>query len=514
MLAEPENVANAVRSSFDDVYTAESRAIVGLAALLVGSQAVAEELAQDAFLRLFERFDDVTNPAGFLRTVVVRLCLTWQKRRTMALGTVAAIALRSGPAEEQVSTAPLGDPPDGWLVPTGLPAGMQLWGVDYSSSSGDERLSEPGMTIPQLFGDPDQGRAIYIVSDQYDVVPDTAEQVTVRGRTGQAGPSWDVAENDVGDAISWEERDARITALYKGTSRAEAIAVLDSLEWRSDDPADGFAPPSDPAWALRGEVDDWPPAGYEASFSYSQGAPSSDSTDDRPGFWIHTEAGSAVSAGYLAGWYRQGASVGGGDRPVSTFDEESLRLEVYWSDGRSIIIEPQARSGPQAPTREELERIAGSLIVVSEADLAALGAGAEANVAALPVLASGETTIGRLEVHGEGDFHRLCLDRPADGPLACATGMLGDTGADWMIDGTWYVTEASTTNDFLILGGHDPSRAPDAGELPAETTTAGEWTFYVVAPPPGIDQVCLSSTDGNAIGCSHNRAAAALTAAG
>ena len=81
-MAEPENVANAVRSSFDDVYTAESRAIVGLAALLVGSQAVAEELAQDAFLRLFERFDDVTYPAGFLRTVVVRLCLTWQKRRT------------------------------------------------------------------------------------------------------------------------------------------------------------------------------------------------------------------------------------------------------------------------------------------------------------------------------------------------------------------------------------------------------------------------------------------------
>lgn len=81
MLAEPEN-ASPVRSSFDDVYAAESRAIVALAALLVGSQAVAEELAQDAFLRLFERFDEVTSPAGFLRTVVVRLCLTWQKRHT------------------------------------------------------------------------------------------------------------------------------------------------------------------------------------------------------------------------------------------------------------------------------------------------------------------------------------------------------------------------------------------------------------------------------------------------
>lgn len=69
-----------LQPSFDDVYRAELRSIVGLASLLVGSQAVAEELAHDAFLRLFERFDQVDNPAGFLRTVVVRLCLTWLRR--------------------------------------------------------------------------------------------------------------------------------------------------------------------------------------------------------------------------------------------------------------------------------------------------------------------------------------------------------------------------------------------------------------------------------------------------
>jgi RNA polymerase sigma factor (sigma-70 family) len=80
-LAGSEGVAGPTRSSFDDVYGAELRPIVGLAALLVGSQAVAEELAHDAFLRLFERFEQVDNPAGFLRTVVVRLCLTWQRRR-------------------------------------------------------------------------------------------------------------------------------------------------------------------------------------------------------------------------------------------------------------------------------------------------------------------------------------------------------------------------------------------------------------------------------------------------
>jgi RNA polymerase sigma factor (sigma-70 family) len=67
-------------SPFDLVYDAERPAVVRLAALLVGSQAVAEELAQDAFMRLLERFDDVDNPPGFLRTVVVRLSVSWQRR--------------------------------------------------------------------------------------------------------------------------------------------------------------------------------------------------------------------------------------------------------------------------------------------------------------------------------------------------------------------------------------------------------------------------------------------------
>jgi RNA polymerase sigma factor (sigma-70 family) len=70
---------------FDDVYRTERAAVVRLAALLVGSQAVAEELAHDAFLRLFERFDDIENPPGFLRTVVVRLAVSTQRRRRTEL---------------------------------------------------------------------------------------------------------------------------------------------------------------------------------------------------------------------------------------------------------------------------------------------------------------------------------------------------------------------------------------------------------------------------------------------
>ena len=54
-----------------------------LAYLLVRSQAQAEELAHDAFVRLYERFDEVENPAGFLRTVVARLAIRSEGRRRM-----------------------------------------------------------------------------------------------------------------------------------------------------------------------------------------------------------------------------------------------------------------------------------------------------------------------------------------------------------------------------------------------------------------------------------------------
>lgn len=89
----PHGRTRPARSSFDAVYRAERPAIVRLAALLVGSQAVAEELAHDAFVRLFERFDDVDNPPGFLRTVVVRLAVSWQRRRRTEVRVVQRVGV-------------------------------------------------------------------------------------------------------------------------------------------------------------------------------------------------------------------------------------------------------------------------------------------------------------------------------------------------------------------------------------------------------------------------------------
>lgn len=66
--------------SFETVYRDARAGMVHVAFLIVGSQAVAEELVQEAFVRLHRHFDRVDNPGGFLRTTVVRLCLTWRTR--------------------------------------------------------------------------------------------------------------------------------------------------------------------------------------------------------------------------------------------------------------------------------------------------------------------------------------------------------------------------------------------------------------------------------------------------
>ena len=69
--------------SFDEVYLDEYHEMVRVAYLIVRSRAVAEELVQEAFLRLHAGFDDIGNPGGFLRVALVRVCLTWKRRAGM-----------------------------------------------------------------------------------------------------------------------------------------------------------------------------------------------------------------------------------------------------------------------------------------------------------------------------------------------------------------------------------------------------------------------------------------------
>ena len=58
-------------TDLEALFRRERAAMVQLAALLVGSRAQAEEVVQDAFAAVGERWSTLANPGGYLRTAVV-----------------------------------------------------------------------------------------------------------------------------------------------------------------------------------------------------------------------------------------------------------------------------------------------------------------------------------------------------------------------------------------------------------------------------------------------------------
>ena len=72
--------------SVQDLYRERFGQLVRLAALMTGSTAVAEEIAQDAFIRCHRVLPTVEQPAAYLRAAVVNGCRSFHRRRKFALG--------------------------------------------------------------------------------------------------------------------------------------------------------------------------------------------------------------------------------------------------------------------------------------------------------------------------------------------------------------------------------------------------------------------------------------------
>jgi RNA polymerase sigma factor (sigma-70 family) len=72
------------RTALELLYRAEYAPSVRLAHLLTGDRARAEELAQDAFVRVARAVASVDNPAAYLRTTVVNLCRDAGRREARA----------------------------------------------------------------------------------------------------------------------------------------------------------------------------------------------------------------------------------------------------------------------------------------------------------------------------------------------------------------------------------------------------------------------------------------------
>jgi RNA polymerase sigma-70 factor (sigma-E family) len=68
-------------SSFDEFYAERWPQTVRLAFAIVANAETAEEVAQEGFIRVHERWIELRSPDAFLRTVVVNLCRSHLRRQ-------------------------------------------------------------------------------------------------------------------------------------------------------------------------------------------------------------------------------------------------------------------------------------------------------------------------------------------------------------------------------------------------------------------------------------------------
>jgi len=103
-------------SDLERLFEAEYPRSVRLALLLVGDARVAEELAQDAFVRIAPKLVAIDNPAAYLRTIVVNLCRDHGRR-------ISTERRQPPPRLEVAPEPPLpGDTSEIWRAVQSLPA--------------------------------------------------------------------------------------------------------------------------------------------------------------------------------------------------------------------------------------------------------------------------------------------------------------------------------------------------------------------------------------------------------
>lgn len=91
-------VARAGGRSFEQVYHERFEPMVRLACGLVDQRAEAEEIVQDSFHQLWQRWDTVTQPGSYLRTSVVNGCHNELRRRRVRRDSVHKLV--SGPGAD------------------------------------------------------------------------------------------------------------------------------------------------------------------------------------------------------------------------------------------------------------------------------------------------------------------------------------------------------------------------------------------------------------------------------
>jgi RNA polymerase sigma-70 factor, ECF subfamily len=83
---------------FEAFYLREYQAVVRLAYALSGSRLVAEDIAQEAFLRAFRDWETIRHPSAWVRKVAVRRAGRTAHRRLLEARALARLVAGRGPA--------------------------------------------------------------------------------------------------------------------------------------------------------------------------------------------------------------------------------------------------------------------------------------------------------------------------------------------------------------------------------------------------------------------------------
>jgi RNA polymerase sigma-70 factor (sigma-E family) len=88
--------------SFEELYVDAYVPMVRLAHLLTGSNTQAEELVQDAFVRVFGKWATIESPRAYLRQTVVNACRSQHRRRGRELRHGPGAAARAAAADPEI----------------------------------------------------------------------------------------------------------------------------------------------------------------------------------------------------------------------------------------------------------------------------------------------------------------------------------------------------------------------------------------------------------------------------
>jgi RNA polymerase sigma factor (sigma-70 family) len=146
---DADGEATAVPLTFEDLFADEHERLFRALYLIVGNSHEAEELMQDAFLHVLERWDRIDNPAGYL----YRSALNSTRSRYRRLAFAAKRTLTPGQPEDAFAAADLRDEMVRALreLPQRQRAALVLMDLlDYRSEDASEVLGVTAATVRSL----------------------------------------------------------------------------------------------------------------------------------------------------------------------------------------------------------------------------------------------------------------------------------------------------------------------------------------------------------------------------